>query len=137
MPKKPRSGKWVKAGFVGVGSGSIVIMDAIDAMYGGRDAIQEWSDDLDRLPRSSPRLIANFHRVKYSLGQGIESEALVSRTGYGDGNYRIWARLNEEGRVMELRILFDTSFGYDDGTKAMHDISQAEIMRKLVERDQT
>jgi len=138
VPKKTRRrNKWVEAGFVGVNSGSIVIMDAIDAIYNG-DVIQKWSDDLDKLDRSSERLNANFHRLKWTYknqsGQPIENEALISRTEFGDGNYRVWARLDENGRVQELRIPFDVSYGYDDDSKEMHDIAMPELFRKVVDK---
>ena len=133
MPRKKAGSKWVEAGFVGVNSGCVVIMDPVDAVYEGGRAIQKWLDtETDG---------SNFHRLKWTFrnqfDKQVEIDGLISRTEYGDGLYRVWAKLDEHGRVRELRIPFDTAYGYDDESKEMHDISMAETMRKLIERDKT
>jgi hypothetical protein len=55
-------------------------------------------------------------------------------SGYGDGNYRVWAKLDDEGRVEELRIRFDVTYGYDDESKEMHDVSMRELFRNVLDR---
>ena len=142
MSEKKISDKWIEAGFVSINSGEVVIMDAIDAAYQGGEELREhydklegngWKEDEKELDSTG-----NFRRFKWKLtdsrGREIESEALISHTGYGDGYYRIWARVNEEGRVAELRINFETTYGYDDDSKKLHDVSQRELMDKVWER---
>lgn len=131
IAKESRS-KWVEAGFVSVDTGEILIADPAAVLSDeGRIAIDKWFENVGD---------QNFDKFEcsYTLqdGQKVEQEGLLSRTGYGDGHYRIWARINEDGRVAELRIDFETTYGYDDESKEMHDISQKETMRRLIERQQ-
>lgn len=130
--------RWIEAGFVGVNSGSVLIMDPVDAMYEGGKAVHKWLERLENLDTSDEKANANFHPIRWTFknqfGQDIEHEALISRTEFGDGNYRIWAKLDKDGRVQELRIRFDVTYGYEKEGEDMHDISTGESFKKVVER---
>ena len=131
MPRRKKD-KWVEAGFVSVGSGEILIADpAAVASDSGIQAIDQWFENVTG--RNFDKFEASFTTQS---GQEVKDVGLFSRTGYGDGYYRIWARINEDSRVAELRIDFETTYGYDDESKEMHDISQKETMRRLAERQQ-
>ena len=95
------------AGYCGVDSGQIMVIDPCyafqdnytsndDAATGGNyDAICRVSvaDKFGEFP-----LPANG----YSGNVGV-----VTSSGYGDGNYPVFVDVNEDGRVVELRIAFD------------------------------
>lgn len=87
--------------------------------------IQKWFDKIRE---------RNFDKIecKFMTAGGYEvcHVGVLSRTGYRDGEYRVWARLNDESRVMELRINFEETFGYE---KEPHDISTRELFRKVAE----
>jgi hypothetical protein len=81
--EKRQSTKWKRIGQVGVDSGTVVIADPcyVDKL------------NYDENPRSTGPYPAIY--------------GVISQSGYGDGRYPVYARM-EGGRVMELRVVFDT-----------------------------
>jgi len=46
--------------------------------------------------------------ITSSDGSGaVDMTATVFRSGYGDGLYEVWGRVNADGRIVEVRILMD------------------------------
>ena len=96
---------WVSAGRVGVDSGQIMVVDPcyIGNDFDNNQGGQAWepaaySGQLNYQGVSAISLASNF---------GQASEAVVTSSGYGDGVYPVEVRLNEDNRVMELRIKFE------------------------------
>jgi hypothetical protein len=85
------------AGYCGVDSGQIMVIDPCYAFQGGinYDAISKVSlaDTYGEFP-----LPANGY---------YRDIGVVTSSGYGDGNYPVFVDINDEGRVIELRIAFD------------------------------
>ena len=50
---------------------------------------------------------ATCHSANGFSELGACGEAVVFRSGYGDGVYEVWGRRNAEGRIVEVRILMD------------------------------
>jgi hypothetical protein len=43
--------------------------------------------------------------LRYAMGH--MGQGVVFSSGYGDGCYEVWGRKNEEGRIMEVRVLME------------------------------
>jgi hypothetical protein len=42
--------------------------------------------------------------------------SVIANTGYGDGDYPVFAKRNQDGRIIELRIKLDWTFDYEEGS---------------------
>lgn len=131
MAGKRKKSEWVEAGFVSIGSGEILLADPVFATSeAGYAAIDRFFDST---------VYRNFDRirgkVKMKDGREAEYQGVMMKTGYGDGLYRVWARINEDGRVAELRISFEEAWGHEKEGEEDHDIPVREIVRKLDERE--
>lgn len=127
---KPRS-EWKEIGTVYVDSGSIIVGDPMailsDYQY------QEWCKRQDHL-----------RDPLYDKQETIEETTnkprnlITCSTGFGDGDYHVFAKITDFGklgkRVMEIRISFETTYGFDDDSKEMHDISMKELYEKVAQK---
>ncbi len=68
-------------------------------------------------------------------------DGVFSTTGFGDGCYRVFAKLTDYGpdggeRVDEIRIRFDITVGYEKEGEDMHDISVVDQWKELTGKDE-
>jgi len=103
--------KEVKLGKCGVDSGQVLI---IDPCY----INTEWEKETGkgRFGGGTYEKCCKLTLSKKSGGQlkykrGHAGLGVVASTGYGDGTYPVYGTINEEGRVTELRIVFDEDKG--------------------------
>lgn len=91
-------------GHVGVDSGQVIV---IDPCY-----LQEWKpgDYMGSGPEEDPK--NSYDEACKVTTRGVRAgemktlSAVVSSTGYGDGNYPVYANLLPNGRVASLTIKF-------------------------------
>lgn len=101
------SGKWIRAGVVGIDSGTCWIGDPCYILHCDHEKNrpelgEDWSDFCDKL---NPLVTQFDHALGYP-GLGV-----VVSTGYGDGVYPIYVKYDEDGTVTEARIVFIPSKG--------------------------
>ena len=94
---------WVSAGRVGVDSGQIMV---IDPCYIGSD-FDNCDKTWDPAAYSGQLNYQGVSAISLANNFGQASEAVVTSSGYGDGVYPVEVRLNEDNRVVELRIRFE------------------------------
>ena len=96
---------WVSAGSVGVDSGQIMIVDPcyIRNNFDNHDGSQKWEPSVYKGQLNYQGVSA----TTIAEGFGQAGEAVATTSGYGDGVYPVEVRLNEDNRVMELRIKFE------------------------------
>ena len=95
-------------GHVSVDSGQVMIIAPCYVLDGEHD------DAPSYLP-SDGKVARYGHPCAVTLSDERHGEfpakgyatAIASSSGYGDGNYPVYARKNDEGRVVELTIYFD------------------------------
>ena len=105
---------WIKIGSFGVDSGQVLITDpcylegwkgfeyeeaAIEEMKESGMFEYSYSGSCARTLLKLPENRAGAGRLRGGLG-------VVSSTGFGDGEYPVYAKFNDEGRVMKLQINF-------------------------------
>ena len=95
------------AGHCGVDSGQIMVIDpcyAFNDNYDGSDS-DATGGNYDAICRVSiADTFGEFPLPANGYHQGI---GVVTSSGYGDGKYPVFVDVNEDGRVVELRIAFD------------------------------
>ena len=96
--------EWISAGSVSVDSGQIMI---VDPCYIGNEfdnnIDQKWEPELYKGQLNYQGVSA----VSIAENYGQAAEAVITSSGYGDGTYPVEVRLNEDNRVVELRISFE------------------------------
>ena len=102
------------AGFCGVDSGQIMVIDPCYAFQGGTnyEAICKVS------------LADTFGEFPLPANGYDQDIGVVTSSGYGDGRYPVFVDVNDDGRVVELRIAFD-GIRHDD-YKVMMDQEEEE-----------
>jgi hypothetical protein len=95
------------AGRCGVDSGQIMV---IDPCYAFNDNFNSMSSpptggNYDAICRVS--LADLFGEFPLPANGYSGNVGVVTSSGYGDGNYPVFVDVNEDGRVVELRIAFD------------------------------
>jgi hypothetical protein len=98
--QEEHGGKWKCIGHIGVDTGQVLITDPCYVLPEDSEA---WQNIVEK--EEPPRL------------------TVLSETAYGDGTFPVDARVNDEGRVMELRIDFNDASG-------MVTEAEAEAMRQ-------
>jgi len=91
------------AGYCGVDSGQIMV---IDPCYAFMDEFDDMGGNYRNVCNISlgDDGYGEFPLPKNGYTQGI---GVVTSSGYGDGNYPVFVDVNDDGRVVELRIAFD------------------------------
>lgn len=102
---------WENAGTINVDAGCVMVGDPCYTQ--GRDAssaVGTWQEFLERTwPESFGAAAEHGPHVQLSDVAPAIGEAgvgVVVSAGYGDGQYPVFVRRNEEGRVAELRVVF-------------------------------
>ena len=133
-------------GNVSVDSGQVIIVDPCYIMDG----------EYDEAPVHDPKdhKVASYgHPCAVTLSDEQVGEfpvkgfatSVASSSGYGDGNYPVYATKNEDGRVSELTIYFDEDPNTGElpaaaqmmkGMKAMNEPVVRTLMDFLVEYDE-
>ena len=109
-----------KIGNFGVDSGTVMIVDpcyVLDRSHG----MENLSVENNKYPQSFGKNWSDFITTQLTdkvgnvknTAQITNGMAVVSSTGYGDGSYDVWAREDDDGRVVELRIFFE-NMTFDD-----------------------
>ncbi|MGI0046330.1 MAG: hypothetical protein ACREBB_03970 [Nitrosotalea sp.] len=123
--------EWKEIGTIYIDSGCVIIGDPMAILSDNQ--YQEWCKRQEEL--------------KFPLFDKIETiedttnkprNFITSETGFGDGSYHVFAKVTDFGknhgkRVTEIRIVFDVTYGFDDESKQMHDISMKELYDKVSE----
>lgn len=98
--------EWVKIGMCGVDSGTLMI---VDPCYVLPDKIGEVATEKSYTYDKFLDDIGG-DQFKQILASGIGGTGVISSTGFGDGNYPVYAKIVDEGdfgkRVKELKIKF-------------------------------
>lgn len=107
-------------GHCAVDSGQILLVDPCYIKTDGKDA---WDSDCHFVPDADREFDAS--KGGYSAccaaslsedgaGQvticGVAGDGVCTSTGYGDGNYPVYAEYNDEGRIVKVTIDFDPTF---------------------------
>ena len=127
--------KWEKIGVFGVDSGLCIIADPGYILHKEdkhKDLGEDWPSFLERFKEQfdgnpefekwlekakagevagvMPSMLTKTkdfrHQLKFDKGHA--GLAVVTPTGVGDGMYQVFARKNERGEVLELKIDFET-----------------------------
>ena len=108
------------AGFCGVDSGQLILVDPCYAFlddYEGRETNPSGGnyDAICRVSTSKAFGGASLPGNGYTGSVGV-----VTSTGYGDGNYPVFVDINEDGRVVSMRVYFN-GVPHDDYVVMMND----------------
>lgn len=110
-------GDWRYAGDVGVDSGQLLLCDPcyINTCWVAEEfssVVQ--SDSPFSYPACCNRTLGDpgYGQLHYPMGHA--GVGVVTRTGCGDGVYPVFVRLNEERRIVEMRVLMDWLDPEDD-----------------------
>jgi hypothetical protein len=102
---------WESAGTISVDAGCVMVGDPCYTQ--GRDAtsaVETWQEFLERTWPESFGAAAEHgpHTAMSDVAQAIGGSGvgIVVSSGYGDGQYPVFVRRNDEGRVAELRVVF-------------------------------
>jgi hypothetical protein len=100
--------RFTKIGSFGVDSGTVMVVDPCYVLDGEGKYPLSFGHNWEEFVVMN--LMDESGKVPYSphTKQLHGEMGVVSSTGYGDGVYPVYARI-AEGRVMEIRILFDGS----------------------------
>ena len=103
-------------GHVSVDSGQVIISDPCYIMEGDIEFAPDGSIAAPPVHDPKDGKVASYgHPCEVTLSDARVGEfpvkgfatAVASSSGYGDGNYPVYAKKNDEGRVVELTIYFD------------------------------
>ena len=93
------------AGYCGVDSGQIMVIDPCYAFQDSYTGNEETGGNYDAICRIS--LADTFGEFPLPANGYPGNVGVVTSSGYGDGNYPVFVDINDDGRVVELRIYFD------------------------------
>jgi hypothetical protein len=105
--QKEKKMKTKLAGYCGVDSGQIMVIDpcyAFKDSYTGNDSAVT-GGNYDAICRVS--IADTFGGFPLPANGYSGNIGVVTSSGYGDGCYPVFVDVNEDGRVVELRIAFD------------------------------
>lgn len=97
---------WELAGTFGVDSGLCFISDPCYCVTPDADChpAKTWPEFCNKI--DNPEMDKNgYQAFNYPLGHN--GLGVCVSTGYGDGEYPVYVKKNEEGRVMRILIKFD------------------------------
>ena len=94
-------------------AGSFAV-DSGQAMVGDPCYLGDWKNRIDGEPFDHENHIGEYSylgacgtTIKNNFGVLGNDEAVVFSTGYGDGHYPVYVKMNEDGRVAMVVIDFD------------------------------
>ena len=95
--------KWEEVGLIGVDAGLCWLGDPCYCVTPDADnhPTQTWIEFCDKLGKIEQKGVAQWNYKLGHVGLGVS----VS-TGYGDGNYPVFVRRNDEGRIAEVKVVF-------------------------------
>ena len=95
-------------GHVSVDSGQVMIVDPCYVLDGAHDEAPEYDPkDHKQCTYGHPCAVTlSDKRHGEFMAKGFAT-GVASSSGYGDGNYPVYAIKNDEGRVVEMTIYFD------------------------------
>jgi len=99
------------AGHCGVDSGQIMVIDPCYAFQDSFTGNAATGGNYDAICRVS--IADTFGEFRLPANGYSGNVGVVTSSGYGDGNYPVFVDVNEDGRVIELRIAFD-GISYED-----------------------
>lgn len=97
-----KHGDWQKVGVIGVDAGLCWIGDPCYVV--SKDAshvFKTWDEFCDQLSEDEISGVKQWNSSKGRPGLGVS----VS-TGYGDGEYPVYVKRNQEGRISEAKVVF-------------------------------
>jgi hypothetical protein len=102
-------------GHVSVDSGQVIISDPCYIMEGDLEFAPDGSVTATVHDPKDGKVAGYAHPCEVTCSDARVGEfpvkgfatAVASSSGYGDGNYPVYAKKNDEGRVVELTIYFD------------------------------
>lgn len=102
--------KRVQIGTVGVDAGLCYLGDPC-YVIGKELGRMEWGEFLDKMYESDP--VNRDNAMHWTVSAPFPNPAagefragIVVSTGYGDGEYPVFAEINDEGRVMSVTVRF-------------------------------
>ena len=106
--------EWIKIGSFGVDSGQVLITDPcyLDSWKGfefDEEAVKKMQESGEfeySYSGACARTLLDLPDKRSGAGEIYRGFGVVSSTGYGDGEYPVYAKFNNEGRVMQLKIDF-------------------------------
>jgi len=95
--------KWEQVGTIGVDAGLCWVGDPCYCVTpdANNHPARTWQEFCDKLQAKEVKGVAQWDYAMGHSGLGVS----VS-TGYGDGEYPVYIRRNEEGRIAEVRVKF-------------------------------
>lgn len=112
--------EWKDIGIVGVDTGKIIIADPANVLTHREFEELREKEKIAKLP-----LYTDF------------KHGVVSKTGFGDGRYHVFARIGDFGnmvkRITEIRIIFE-EVKNNDGFQKIHSVSAKETSGKAPEK---
>ncbi len=105
---------WEQVGVIGVDAGLCWLGDPCYIM--GEDASEKpaktWSEFCDKLWEKEEN--PDVHgAVQWNYKMGHAGLGVTVSTGWGDGLYPVYIRRNKEGRIAEVKVVFDTEHSRD------------------------
>ena len=95
---------WERVGEIGVDAGLCWIGDPCYIM--GQDAnehpVKTWAEFCDKLHQNEKDGVAQWHYKLGHMGLGV-----TVSTGCGDGVYPVFIKRNKDGRILQVKVLFD------------------------------
>lgn len=107
------------AGHVGINTATMIIADPVEVIESPR--YEKYVDESLKSYGNEP------YRQAFN---GIEC-----MTGYGDGDYPVFVQKDDDGRIIEMRIRFDITYGFTEKDGKMHYASTDEMWNTVLERD--
>jgi hypothetical protein len=99
-----RNNKWEKVGVIGVDAGLCWIGDPCYCVTPDADnhPAKNWKEFCRKLDLTNPNTLTkqwNYKAGHPGLGVSVS-------TGYGDGEYNVYVKKTNEGRISEVKVVF-------------------------------
>ncbi len=107
-----KKSNWEEVGVIGVDAGLCWLGDPCYIM--GQDAsehpVKTWDEFCNKLWKKEEETENTEKRgtVQWDYKLGHAGLGVTVQTGWGDGLYPVYIRRNREGRIAEVKVVFDT-----------------------------